>query len=40
MDSGEKLPSLHSAYFAPLPRMTIITGVEAMTAAALKLLSN
>jgi len=40
MDSGEKLPSLHSAYFAPLPRTTIVTGVEAMTAAALNLFSN
>ena len=40
MDSGEKLPSLHSAYFAPLPKKTILTGVEAMTAAALSLLKK
>lgn len=34
-EAGEKLPSLHSSKFAPLPRPTIITGVEAMTAAVL-----
>ena len=33
------LPSLHSAYFAPLPEPTIKTGVKAMTEAALDLLS-
>ena len=38
--SGENLPSLHSAHLAPLPRPTIVTGVEAMTAAALDLFSN
>ena len=37
---GEKLPSLHSAYFAPLPRPTIQTGVEAMTSASLDLLNK
>jgi len=36
-ESGESLPSLHSAYFAPLPGPTLRTGVEAMTAAALAL---
>ena len=37
---GEKLPSLHSAYFAPLPRPTIETGVEAMTTATIDLFNN
>lgn len=36
----EGLPSLHSAYFAPLPRPTILTGVEVMTGAALDLFDN
>ena len=40
MEKGEGLPSLHSAYFAPLPEKTILTGVEAMTAAALDLFNN
>ncbi|MBD0426623.1 amidohydrolase [Aquisalinus flavus] len=35
---GDPLPSLHSPFFAPQPRPTILTGVEAMTAAALDLL--
>ncbi len=35
--TGTQLPSLHSAYFAPAPRPTILTGVETMTAAALDL---
>ena len=37
---GRILPSLHSAEFAPLPRPTILTGVEAMTAAALDLFQD
>ncbi|NHK27093.1 amidohydrolase [Parvularcula flava] len=37
---GEPLPSLHSPFFAPQPRPTILTGVEAMTAAALDLLQD
>lgn len=37
--AGEGLPSLHSSKFAPLPRPTIITGVEAMTAVVLDLFS-
>ena len=37
---GESLPSLHSAYFAPFPEPTIVTGVAAMTAAALDLFNN
>jgi amidohydrolase len=39
-ETGKGLPSLHSAYFAPLPKSTIITGVEAMTSAALDLLDK
>ncbi|WP_141732354.1 amidohydrolase [Oligoflexus tunisiensis] len=35
--AGKKLPSLHSAQFAPLPEPTIKTGVKMMTAAALEL---
>jgi hippurate hydrolase len=31
------LPSLHSAYFAPVPAPTIRTGVKAMTSAVLEL---
>jgi amidohydrolase len=38
--TGKGLPSLHSAYFAPLPKPTILTGVEAMTAGALDLLNK
>lgn len=38
--NGESLPSLHSPKFAPLPGPTILTGVEAMTAAALDLFNN
>ena len=37
---GRILPSLHSAEFAPLPRPTILTGDEAMTAAALDLFQD
>ena len=36
--TGEKLPTLHSPFFAPAPRPTLTMGVEAMTAAALDLL--
>ena len=38
--SGEPLPSLHSPFFNPEPRAAIQTGVQAMTAAALELLSR
>ncbi|MFZ5608085.1 MAG: amidohydrolase [Pseudomonadota bacterium] len=36
-ESGAALPSLHSPFFAPEPKPTITTGVEAMTSAALAL---
>ncbi|WP_031549498.1 amidohydrolase [Parvularcula oceani] len=39
-DGGDALPSLHSPFFAPDPRPTLTTGVEAMTAAALDLLGK
>ena len=39
-ESGKKLPSLHSPFFAPLPEPTIKTGVLAMTSAALELLAK
>jgi hippurate hydrolase len=39
-ETGKGLPSLHSAYFTPLPKPTILTGVEAMTAGALDLLNK
>jgi hippurate hydrolase len=35
-----RLPTLHSASFAPDPEPTITTGVHAMTAAALHLLTR
>ncbi|PHS24013.1 MAG: peptidase M20, partial [Robiginitomaculum sp.] len=38
--SGETLPSLHSPFFAPDPRRTIITAVDAMSTAALNLLEK
>jgi hippurate hydrolase len=38
--TGKTLPSLHSNEFAPLPEPTIKTGVAAMTAAVLDLLSG
>jgi hippurate hydrolase len=38
--SGEPLPSLHSNKFAPLAEPAIKTGVTAMTAAVLDLLSG
>ena len=37
-ESGRNLPALHSPEFAPLPRPTINTGVQAMTEIARKLL--
>jgi len=36
--SGEKLPSLHSSLFAPVPEPTIKTGIKAMTAAVMNLM--
>ncbi|WPP50526.1 amidohydrolase [Catalinimonas niigatensis] len=36
--NGTALPSLHSPNFAPLPELTIKTGIRAMSAAALELL--
>jgi len=39
-DKGTPLPSLHSNRFAPFPEPTIKTGVTAMTAAALELMSG
>jgi hypothetical protein len=36
--SGEKLPSLHSSQFAPVPGPTIKTGIKAMTATVLNLM--
>ena len=38
--TGQGLPSLHSALFAPLPEQSIKTGVKAMSAAALELLGE
>ena len=38
--AGDPLPSLHSPFFKPEPRAAIQTGVQAMTAAALELLSR
>jgi amidohydrolase len=38
--SGEKLPPLHSAQFAPLPGPTIKTGVQTMTVGVLHLLNQ
>jgi len=37
---GKSLPSLHSAFFWPVPRPTIATGVKSMTAAVLELMSE
>jgi hypothetical protein len=34
-DDGSQLPSNHSPLFAPVPKPTIETGVEAMTLAVL-----
>ncbi|MFC3051044.1 amidohydrolase [Kordiimonas pumila] len=38
--SGAALPSLHSAYFAPMPKPTIKTGVETLTDSALYLFNK
>lgn len=38
--TGERLPSLHSSLFEPLPEPTIRTGVKAMTSAVLDLMSK
>jgi hippurate hydrolase len=38
--SGQSLPSLHSAKFAPVPRPAITTGVITMTTVALELLGT
>ncbi|HVY68335.1 MAG TPA: amidohydrolase [Verrucomicrobiae bacterium] len=38
--SGAALPSLHSAFFAPAPEMTIKTGVTSMAAVVLELLGK
>ena len=40
VSNGEPLPSLHSSQFAPLPEPTIKTGVTAMAAAVIDLLSR
>ena len=40
MKTGEVLPSMHSPFFAPDPRPTILTGVEVMTTSALELLGK
>lgn len=37
--TGQPLPSLHSSLFAPVPEPTIKTGIKAMTAAVLNLLT-
>jgi hippurate hydrolase len=39
-EKGARLPSLHSSEFAPLPEPAIRTGVKAMTAALLDLMSK
>jgi len=38
--TGQPLPSLHSSLWAPLPELTIRTGVKAMTSAVLELMKN
>ena len=40
LDGGKALPSLHSPFYAPLPKPTITTAVEAMSAAALDLFAK
>lgn len=40
LQQGTTLPSLHSSLFAPVPKPTIKTGVKAMTAVVLDLLSK
>lgn len=37
---GKQLPSLHSAFFAPVPEPSIKTGVKTLTASVLDLLNN
>jgi amidohydrolase len=39
-DGGAALPSLHSSRFAPLPELTLKTGVASMTAAAMDILGK
>ncbi|MGD1889573.1 MAG: amidohydrolase [Cyclobacteriaceae bacterium] len=39
-ETGTKLPSLHSPFYAPVPEPTIKTGIRAMSAAALELLEK
>ena len=36
--SGERLPSLHSSQFAPVPEPTLRGGIKAMTVSVLELL--
>lgn len=38
--AGKQLPSLHSAFFAPVPEVSIKTGVKTLTASVLDLLKN
>jgi hippurate hydrolase len=38
--NSKELPSLHSSLFAPLPEPAIKTGIKAMTAAVLDLLTK
>ncbi len=38
--TAKSLPSLHSPYFAPSPRLTIETGIKSMSAVAINLLSK
>lgn len=37
---GPALPSLHSPFFAPVPKPTLTTGVKAMTSAAMELMAK
>ena len=39
-ESGQRLPSLHSSEYAPVPAPSIRTGVRAMTAAVLDLMKK
>lgn len=39
-ETGTVLPSLHSAFFSPLPEPTLRTGIKAMTAAVLELMKK
>ncbi|HEX9760823.1 MAG TPA: amidohydrolase [Candidatus Acidoferrales bacterium] len=39
-EKGQRLPSLHSSAFAPLPEPTLRTGVKAMTSAVLELMKK